>query len=124
VQRGNIPPVLQAFDYGDATTSSEGRPRTNVAPQALFMLNSRFVLDQAGGFARRLLDDAALSDAQRVERAYLTALGRPPEGAETDSALAYVSGLEKRLDPPEARLTAWRSFCHVLMSRNEFLYLN
>ena len=66
---------------------SDGRPRTNVAPQALFMMNSRFVVEQAGGFAKRLLDDAGLSDAQRVERAYLMALTRRPGSGEVDSAL-------------------------------------
>ena len=124
VRRGSIPTVLATFDFGDATTSGEGRPRTNVAPQALFMMNSRFVIERAGGFARRLLDDASLTDAQRVERAYRMALTRPPEAAEVDSALTYIAQLEKKLNSPDARALAWRSFCHVLISTNEFLYLN
>jgi hypothetical protein len=74
VRRGSIPTVLATFDYGDATTASEGRSRTNVAPQALFMMNRRFVVERSRGFAKRLLDDAGLSDAQRVERAYLMAI--------------------------------------------------
>ena len=124
VRRGSIPTVLATFDFGDATTSGEGRPRTNVAPQALFMMNSRFVIERAGGFARRLLDDASLNDAQRVERAYRMALTRPPEAAEVDSALTYIAQLKKKLNSPDARALAWRSFCHVLISTNEFLYLN
>ena len=124
VRRGSIPTVLATFDYGDATTPGDGRPRTNVAPQALFMLNSRFVTEQAGGFAKRLLDDPALSDAQRIERAYVMALARQPDSAEVDSALTYIVELEKKLGQPDGRSTAWRSFCHVLMSTNEFLYLN
>jgi hypothetical protein len=124
VRRGSIPTVLATFDYGDATTPGEGRPRTNVAPQALFMMNSRFVVDRAGGFAKRLLDDSAFSDAQRIERAYLMALTRQPDSAEVDSALTYIADLEKKLGQPDARAIAWRSFCHVLMSTNEFLYLN
>jgi len=124
VRRGSIPTVLATFDYGDATTSGEGRPRTNVAPQALFVMNSQFVLQQAGGLAKRLLDDAGLSDKQRVERAYLTVLTRNPDSQETDAALTYVSDLEKRIGNADAHKTAWQSFCHVLMSTNEFLYLN
>ena len=124
VRRGSIPTVLATFDYGDATTAGEGRPRTNVAPQALFMMNSRFVVEQAGGFAKRLLDDATLSDTQRIERAYLMALTRRPDSAEMDSALTYIADLEKKLASPDAHAMAWRSFCHVLMSANEFLYLN
>jgi hypothetical protein len=124
VRRGSIPTVLATFDYGDATTPGEGRPRTNVAPQALFMMNSRFVVERAGGFAKRLLEDAALSEKQRIERAYLMALTRRPDSAEVDSALTYIADLEKKLPQPDAHPVAWRSFCHVLMSTNEFLYLN
>ena len=39
--------VLNLFDFGDATTPGEGRSQTNVAPQALFMMNSDFVAEQA-----------------------------------------------------------------------------
>ena len=49
VRRDSVPRLLSTFDFGDATTPGDGRPRTNVAPQALFILNSRFVVDQAGG---------------------------------------------------------------------------
>jgi hypothetical protein len=124
VRRGSIPTVLATFDYGDATTPGEGRPRTNVAPQALFMMNSRFVIERAGGFAKGLLDNAGLSDVQRVERAYLMSLTRRPDPAEVDSALTYIADLEKKLASPDSHAVAWRSFCHILMSTNEFLYLN
>ena len=124
VRRGSIPTILATFDYGDATTSGDGRPRTNVAPQALFMMSSRFVVERAAGFAKRLLDDQSLSDAQRIERAYLMALTRRPDPAEIDSALTYIGDLEKKLGGADAHTVAWQSFCHVLMSTNEFLYLN
>jgi len=55
VRRGSIPNLLGIFDCGDATTSSRGRNRTNVAPQALFILNSQFVLDRALGLAQQVL---------------------------------------------------------------------
>ncbi|MGH9630079.1 MAG: DUF1549 and DUF1553 domain-containing protein, partial [Bryobacteraceae bacterium] len=124
VRRGRIPNLLATFDYGDATTSSDGRSRTNVAPQALFMMNSRFVVERALGFAKLLLKDEDLSDASRVERAYLMAWTRKPDADEVDSALTYISNLEQRLGTPDAHLTAWQSFCHILMSANEFIYLN
>ncbi|MEO8127396.1 MAG: DUF1549 and DUF1553 domain-containing protein, partial [Bryobacteraceae bacterium] len=124
VKRGSIPNLLATFDYGDATTSNEGRPRTNVAPQALFMMNSSFVIARSQGFARNLMEDASLSDAARVEKAYLTALTRKPAPSEVDSALSYIAAMEKKVSTPDARLTAWQSFCHVLLSSNEFLYLN
>jgi hypothetical protein len=123
VRRGSIPTVLATFDYGDATTPSDGRPRTNVAPQALFLLNSRFVVDRSLGLAKGLLEDAGLTDNGRVQRAYRMILTRPAEADEVDAALSYITGLEKRLAQPGAHLTAWQSFCHTLLASNEFLYL-
>ena len=124
VRRGSIPPLLATFDFGDATTPGQARERTNVAPQALYVRNSRFVVERARGLARRLLADPQLTTgAQRVERAYLLALTRPPEPAEVDEALTYVDSLSRRLGPgPDSPATAWQSFCHVLMSSSEFLY--
>jgi hypothetical protein len=124
VRRDSIPTILATFDFGDATTPGEGRPRTNVAPQALFMLNSRFVDESANGFAKRLFDDAGQADNGRIERAYLAVLTRRPEPAEIDSALSYIAGMEKKIDGPDAHVKAWQSFCHILLSTNEFLYLD
>ncbi|MFO0503228.1 MAG: DUF1549 domain-containing protein [Acidobacteriota bacterium] len=126
VRRGSIPPLLATFDFGDATTPGEARARTNVAPQALFIRNSKFVMDRSLGLANRLLNDPALpTDSKRIERAYLLTLTRPPDSTEVDEALSYIAELEKRLrqtNQPEAHRTAWQSFCHTLLSSNEFLY--
>jgi hypothetical protein len=124
VRRGSVPAILSSFDFGDATTSSEGRPRTNVAPQALFIMNSRFVVERARDFARRLLDDSAKSDRERVVQAYLMSLTRQPDSSEIDSALTYISEMEKRRKGPDGRIEAWQSFCHVLVATNEFLYFD
>jgi hypothetical protein len=118
LRRSNLPSLLNLFDFGDATTSSEGRTQTNVAPQALFMMNSPFVAARAGNLARQLLAGGGRSDAERVAQAYYRILSRPPEPEETGQALAYLDGF-----PGGARQTAWSSFCRALMASNEFLYL-
>ncbi len=125
VRRGSVPALLSNFDFGDATTASEGRARTNVAPQALFVMNSRMVVERAGDFAKRLLDDPALPDDKaRIEKAYLMAFARRPDAGEIDTALSYIGSLVKKLPADGSREAAWRSFCHVLVSTNEFLYLD
>jgi hypothetical protein len=124
VRRGNIPTLLNTFDFGDATTPGEGRTRTNVAPQALFLLNSKFVIERSRGLAARLLEDAALTDAERVERAYLMALTRRPTPSETDEALSYIGAMKGRLPEGDNTALAWQSFCHVLLSTSEFLYVD
>ena len=124
VRRGSIPALLATFDYGDATTSSEGRGRTNVAPQALFLRNSKFAVERSKGFAGRVLAQPDLSESERVRLAYRMALARPPAAEETDSALTYLTKIAERLQGNESRMQAWRSFCHILLSSNEFLYLD
>lgn len=123
LRRGNLPSLFSTFDFGDATTAGEGRTRTNVAPQALFLMNSQFVADRSRGLAEKLLKATDLTDAARVQRAYLTVLAREPDGTETDSALSYIATLEQRLKGPDAKAAAWASYCHVLLAANEFLYL-
>lgn len=119
VRRGSIPTLLSVFDYGDASTSSEGRSRTNVAPQALFFRNSAFVQNRAQGLAGRLAELPTL--AERIRQAYRLVLGREAAEAEMDDALTFVEGSRVRLGSEMAALT---SYCRVLMASNEFLYLN
>jgi hypothetical protein len=118
VRRGSIPNLLNIFDFGDATTTSEGRTRTNVAPQALFLLNSKFVQDRAQRLAEQLLGETALNDKQRLERAYLSILTRRPDSVETDEALTYIRSLGQKLDEQKA----WQSYLHILLTTSEFLY--
>ena len=56
------------------------RPNTTGASQALFMLNSPFVVRQAEALADRLLD-ASPSDDERVNQAYMLIFGRAPTAA-------------------------------------------
>ncbi|MFN0171637.1 MAG: PSD1 and planctomycete cytochrome C domain-containing protein [Bryobacteraceae bacterium] len=123
VRRGSIHSVLAAFDFGDATTSSEGRTRTNVAPQALFIMNSEYVRSHALGMARKVLAASSLADAQRVDRLYRLVLSRPATPSETDRALTYVSSLQAKLGTEGSRLASWQSLCHALIAANEFIYL-
>jgi hypothetical protein len=126
LRRSNLPSILSLFDFGDATTTGEGRARTNVAPQALFMMNSQFVAKQSESLAKMLLKDDSLDDAGRIRRGYLIALGREPDAAdgEVQSALDYIASMERRLGGTDSRLKAWRSYCRVLVSSNDFVYVN
>jgi hypothetical protein len=124
LRRSNLPSVLTLFDFGDAVSTGESRSRTNVAPQALFMMNSKFVAEQASDFAKLLLTDKNADDKKRVERAIWTMLSRKPAVQEVDAALSYIDGMEKKRAGEEASLNAWQSYCRILMSSNEFVYID
>jgi hypothetical protein len=127
LQRANLLPLLTLFDFGDAATSAAGRSKTNVAPQALFMMNSDFVDQRARQLAQKLLKDAA-APSDFVAQAYLTVLDRQPDSEELAAAVEYLRAAPERLAPnvteEEKRLRAAQSLTRVLLSSNEFLYLD
>ncbi len=109
LRRSNLPSLLNLFDFGDATTSGEGRAQTNVAPQALFMMNSPFVESRAAGLAALLGDD--------TRRAWIRILNREPEPEDIRTAAGFVAGF------PGPRELAWKSYYRSLLASNEFLYV-
>ena len=129
LRRANLPTLLNLFDFGDATTSAGKRSNTNVAPQALFMMNSEFVAERARNLAERLLaarlpNDETLSDSRRVERAYRITLNREADPGEIDSALTYVSAVKNKFKDSFSREDAWQSFCRILLASNDFIYVD
>ena len=124
LRRSNLASVLTLFDFGDATTPGDGRSQTNVAPQALYMMNSEFVAAQARSVAGQLLGDSALDDSGRVRGAWYRILGRPARQDEVDRALQYLVAFPGKSDGQQGRLDVWTSFCRTLISSNEFLYIH
>ncbi len=115
------------FDGPDPKGIVPGRPDSTSAPQALFMMNSTLVERQTRSMAERLL--AAPDDAARARDAYLLAYSRPPSEAETARSLTFVQRYQidltgQGLEPDAARLRAWQALCRVIVSANEFIYLD
>jgi len=131
IRRSNLPSLFNLFDFGDATTSGEGRARTNVSPQALYMMNGEAVAKRSRELARALLEGKGTDD-QRVAVAYERTLGRIPTTEELRESLGYLENYRgKSLAAAQANgavttpnLDAWQSFCRVLLSSNEFIYVD
>ena len=123
LRRANLPTLLNLFDFGDATTSLGKRPSTNVAPQALFMMNSEFLTERSRNLASSLLTQKDWSRAQRLQRVYLRVLNRHSTADEVEAGLGYIEGFQKRFGSSIQELNAWQSFCRILMASNEFIYL-
>jgi hypothetical protein len=124
---GILPPMLDVFDMADNSQVTGSRETTTVAPQALFMMNDRFVLAQSEALANRIATER-VADPARVDRAYMLALGRTPTDAERGRALKYVKEFTKdeTTDPKKrsrAEQDAWSSICQALFASAEFRYL-
>ncbi len=128
IVRNILPDVLALFDAADPNNVTAVRNETTVASQSLFLLNSPFVREQARQMAQRWLAEETLSDEQRIERMHRMAFGREPSPEELAQSLAFLAAyLEaaRAMARPEAerRLTAWQSYCQILLCENEFMYV-
>jgi hypothetical protein len=94
----------------------DDRAVSTVAPQALFLLNHPFVLEQARALARRLASQRGDVGA-KIDRAYALLYGRPPDADERRIGLASL-GSDQPADP------AWEAYCQVLLCANEFVYID
>jgi hypothetical protein len=122
-------PFLAVFDGPDTNTSSEVRSRSTVPLQALYLMNNPFVNEQAAAFAGRVLM-AARGPDQRLDRAWELAWGRLPAARERERAGRYLKRYTAEATSrggtgpdgsPERE--AWISLARVLITANEFLYI-
>ncbi|MCI0418049.1 MAG: DUF1553 domain-containing protein, partial [Acidobacteria bacterium] len=132
-------PIMDLFDPPDLVSSCPKRNTTTVAPQALQLLNNKFVIGQSTLFADRLRNEVGKDQVEQIRRAFRLSYGRPPDATELEASqnflkkqLAYHHGLNKKLqdqgidpaeipDPDKAALT---DLCHSLFNSNEFVYVN
>jgi hypothetical protein len=127
VIRNNVFDFFQVFDFAEPHVTNGKRASTVVAPQALYLMNSPFVKEQAKAFADGLLKEPG-DDSDRIRLAYLKTYGRPARGDEVWQAIVYVGHYESALatsekDVSKRRPRAWQSFCQVLFAGSEFMYV-
>jgi hypothetical protein len=119
--RNRMHELFEVFDFADQNRAVGARSETTTAPQALLMLNSQFVMEQARAAAERALADRALNDEERIERAFREMLGRKPTPAEHEIAMATVS--DASAGKPEQQ-EAWERLFQALYACVDFRYLN
>ncbi len=136
VIRSGMFEVLQTLDFPDPAMSSGERQTSTAAPQALLMMNSDLVHEQTQIIAQQLAN-ASMDDAQRISAAYRRILKRPPTIVEIIAAATFLrdargnprlnSSEPKQVKPKPSELSNeisfWQGLCRVLISSNEFSYV-
>src|SRR5579862_463030 len=79
--------LMDAFDQPPMTPNCTERRRSNVATQALHMMNGSMSWDLARFMAGRVMDEAGSDVTRQVEAVYPRAYSRPPTPAELDLGL-------------------------------------
>jgi hypothetical protein len=90
IDRQNLPGLFRTFDFAAPDTHSPGRFSTTVPQQALFLMNSPFVLEQAEHVAARPEIAAAADPALQVEQLYRVIYGRGPAADERELGIAFL----------------------------------
>ena len=124
-------PLMQAFDGPDAQASCGRRVTTTVAPQALALLNDRFIRARAEDLARRLTKEAGDETAAQVRQAWRLALSCEPSAGELKSATEFIQARSAQRSTRDgekadagARHQALTDFCQAVFALNEFIYVD
>jgi hypothetical protein len=114
------------FDAADSTAIVDQRIDSTVAPQALFLLNNPFVLEQAKLIAARVLKEAPADDRAKINWLYNRLYSRPASEKEMDVGEQLLKESQQPQDgaAPLSREAAWEAYCQVLVCANEFVYVD
>ena len=120
VDRQSLPGVFRAFDFATPDQSVERRVRTMGPQQALFALNSPFVIEQAKALAGRSELSSITNPTDRVKAMYQIVLQRLPEADEISASVEFVS----QSKDDSTKLSVWEQLAQVLLSSNELMYVD
>ncbi|MBI1371756.1 MAG: DUF1553 domain-containing protein [Phycisphaera sp.] len=126
VLRDRLPDVLDLFDFAEPSMVTGARDTTNVPVQALYFMNSPFVMQRAEALSKRLCQETNDDDA-RVRNAFVHCFSRAPDAAERAMAerffreLEAVGGARSKAD---VDVQAYANFCHALLGAAEFRYID
>jgi hypothetical protein len=121
VFRNRLPDLFAVFDFPDPNLSIGRRTVSTLPTQALLMMNSPFVMDQARHVAEQLLAIAEINDHERLDLLYSHALGRVPSEQDRRLVREFVSAVPVPDD--DERLARWTGICQAVMGSVEFRYI-
>jgi cytochrome c553 len=129
VDRQDLPGIFRMFDFASPDVSMPQRPQTTVPQQALFAMNSPFVIEQARHLAARSEVSSAPDPAAKVQAMYRAVFARGADEDEVQLSLAFVAQageLAAQGAPADAAasLGAWEQFAQALVLTNEFMFVD
>jgi hypothetical protein len=121
-------PYLGLFDAPDGNTTTDVRTDSTVPLQALYLMNNKFVQDQSAAFGARLIRTSANWE-ERIKLGVGLAWSREPEPVEVNRAKEFLQSCQEELaragaTDKERELESWASYARVLLTANEFVYVD
>lgn len=106
IDRQNLPNLFRTFDFASPDTTSPQRFFTTVPQQALFLMNSSFVVEQATNLVQKAEFKNLRSESDRIRFLYQQALQRDPTSEEKQLARKFIETQGREEIPPS--LAAWQ----------------
>ena len=128
--------VLDAFDLPRMEPNCDKRNASTVATQSLLLINSEFIVGMSNHFAARLKEEAGSDVDVQIQLAWRLAFVRSATDGEVSESLSFVAAQKQHFEkhpvpsgaknskPRDAGEVALASFCQMLLSSNEFLYID
>jgi hypothetical protein len=121
IDRQNLPGLFRTFDFANPDTSSQGRFHTTVPQQALFLLNSPFVLEQARALADRAKASCGGGQHEQIQALYRLALQRTATRNEIELAEKFMAGQRSATAPSVSPLA---KYAQILLLSNELMFVD
>ncbi len=149
IDRSALPEMFNTFDFANPDMSTGERIMTTVPQQALFMMNSPFLIEQVKNILARPDIAAAATDAEKVRLIFRTLFQRAPRPEELKLAEQFLSTespepktsetsgvplsqadavqtkIAKKTPATQMKpLNQWERYTQVVLLTNELIFLN
>ena len=114
--------LFEAFDFGNNNQPIAKRNTSTVAPQALYLMNHDFVIDQSRKAAERFLAGEAKPREAQLADAFRLTLGRPPTAQEARLAGDFTTTSDSDAGP-EAAKERWALLFQSLFACVDFRHV-
>ncbi len=134
IDRANLQNFFRSFDFASPDASSAQRYHTTVPQQALYMMNSPFVVEEAKALLHRPEMTAAKDDTGRIRTVYRLLYQRLPTLDEVTAGSNFLKAVEQ-LRPSQTALASapaavptglapWEEYVQTLLMTNEFHFVD
>jgi len=120
IDRQNLPGLFRTFDFANPDVSNQGRFTTTVPQQALFMLNSPFVIEQARALVARNEVKRATTPEEKIHVMQKLVWQRPAEREEVQLAKSFITAQPET----NAKLSPLEKYAQVLLLSNEVMFVD
>jgi hypothetical protein len=125
VDRQDLPGTLRLFDFASPDVSTPMRPQTTVPQQALFGMNSAFVVEQAKALAARGEVARSADASARIPVLYRLIFARAADADEIAAGLAFLE-MQPASDAEQKpmSLSPLDQYAQALLLANEFVFVD